>query len=68
MTNDNMIPASISVDWWYGETELEGVAEFKAELSDKYVVSRCEIAEGRLVAVSINSLSSSCLGFLLATL
>jgi hypothetical protein len=38
MTNDR-IPAAISVDWWYGETKLDGVAEFKSELSDSYSVS-----------------------------
>lgn len=48
MTNDEMIPASISVDWWYGETELEGVAEFKAELSDNYVVSTVRDRRGPL--------------------
>jgi hypothetical protein len=48
MTNDKMIPASISVDWWYGETELEGVAEFKAELSDNYVLSTVRDRRGPL--------------------
>jgi|SRR5579864_1394210 len=48
MTNDKMIPAAISVDWWYGETELEGVAEFKAELSANYVVSTVRDRRGGL--------------------
>jgi hypothetical protein len=48
MTNDKMIPASISVDWWYGETELEGVAEFKAELSDNYILSTVRDRRGPL--------------------
>jgi len=38
MTNDK-IPAAISVDWWYGETKLDGVTEFKSELQDNYAVS-----------------------------
>lgn len=48
MTNDKLIPASISVDWWYGETELEGVAEFKAELSDSYILSTVRDRRGPL--------------------
>ncbi len=48
MTDEKMIPASITVDWWYGEIELEGAAEFKAQLSDNYVVSAVRDRRGPL--------------------
>jgi len=36
---ESKVPAAIRVDWWYGETFLEGEEELRAELADSYVVS-----------------------------
>jgi len=33
------IPAAINVSWWFGETPLEGEAEFSSELAESYAVS-----------------------------
>src|SRR5882762_9962026 len=45
---ESKVPAAIRVDWWYGETFLEGEEELRTELANSYVVSVVRSRRGGL--------------------
>jgi hypothetical protein len=42
------VQAAITVSWWFGRTEFDGVADFKADLAENYAVSVVRGRQGPL--------------------